>query len=134
VDYVHLLEKEQMKTEEFPEFIPGDSLRVQLKVVEGDKERLQAFEGLCIARGNSGLKETITLRKISHGVGVERTIMLHSPRLVSIKVIRRGHARRARLYYLRDKKGKAARVRERKLVAPAASAGSSGAAGSSKAG
>jgi large subunit ribosomal protein L19 len=113
MDYIKLLEKEQMKTD-LPEFRPGDTVKVQIKVVEGGKERLQAFEGICIERKNSGLRETITLRKISHGVGVERTLPLHSPRVDKITVVRRGDVRRARLYYLRSKVGKSAKVKELK--------------------
>ena len=115
MDTIRLLEREQMKSE-IPDFKPGDTLRVQIKVIEGGRERLQAYEGICIARGNSGLKETFTLRRISHGVGVERTLMLHSPMLQSITVTRRGEVRRARLYYLRSKIGKQARVKEKKVA------------------
>lgn len=111
MDYIALLEKEQMKSE-IPKFRPGDTVKVQIKVVEGGKERFQAFEGICIERKNSGLRETFTLRKISHGVGVERTLPIHSPRVDKITVVRRGDVRRSRLYYLRSKVGKAAKVKE----------------------
>ncbi|MFH0800886.1 MAG: 50S ribosomal protein L19 [bacterium] len=111
MDYIALLEKEQMKSE-IPKFRPGDTVKVQIKVVEGGKERLQAFEGICIERKNAGLRETFTLRKISHGVGVERTLPIHSPRVDKITVVRRGDVRRSRLYYLRSKVGKAAKVKE----------------------
>lgn len=108
------IEAEQMK-KDLPEFGPGDTVRAWLKVVEGGKERLQAFEGVCITRNRRGsLREAMTLRKISHGVGVERTVLIHSPRLDKVEVVRRGVVRRARLYYLRDKIGKDARVKERR--------------------
>lgn len=113
MDLIRSLENEQLK-KDVADFRPGDTIRVQIKVVEGGKERLQAFEGICIERKNGGLKETFTVRKISHGVGVERTLLLHSPRVDKIDVIRRGDVRRARLYYLRGLQGKAARVREKK--------------------
>lgn len=103
--------------EAFPAFGPGDTVKAWLMVVEGGKERLQAFEGICLKRGNSGLKETFTLRKVSGGVGVERTILLNSPRLVRVEVLRRGDVRRARLFYLRDRVGKKARVKEKRFVA-----------------
>jgi len=115
VDIIRLIEREQMKSE-IPEFRPGDTLRVQIKVVEGGKERLQAFEGVCIVRSKTGLNEMFTLRRISHGVGVERTLLLHAPMLQKIEVIRRGEVRKARLYYLREKIGKAAKVKEKKMT------------------
>ncbi|HEX9693289.1 MAG TPA: 50S ribosomal protein L19 [Gemmatimonadales bacterium] len=96
-----------------PEFRPGDTLRVAVRVREGDKERLQAFEGVCIARRGGGMNETFTVRKVSAGVGVERVFPLHSPGVASIDVVRRGRVRRAKLYYLRQLSGKAARIRER---------------------
>ncbi len=114
MDTIKLLEREQMKSE-IPDFKPGDTVRVQIKVVEGGRERLQAFEGICIVRNNAGLKEKFTLRRISHGVGVERTLLLHSPMLQTITVTRRGEVRRSRLYYLREKIGKKAKVKEKKL-------------------
>jgi large subunit ribosomal protein L19 len=115
VDTIKLLEREQMKSE-IPDFKPGDTLRIQIKVVEGGKERLQAFEGICIVRNSTGLNESFTLRRIAHGVGVERTLLLHSPMLQKIEVIRRGEVRRARLFYLRSKVGKHAKVKEKKMV------------------
>ncbi len=115
MDTIRLIEREQMKSE-IPEFRPGDTLRVQIKVVEGGKERLQAFEGVCIVRSKTGLNEMFTLRRISHGVGVERMLLLHAPMLQKIEVIRRGEVRKARLYYLRDKIGKAAKVKEKKMT------------------
>jgi large subunit ribosomal protein L19 len=96
-----------------PEFAPGDTLRVNVKVVEGTRERVQAFEGVCIARKNSGLSSNFTVRKISFGEGVERVFPLYSPRLASIEVVRRGDVRRAKLYYLRGRRGKSARILEK---------------------
>jgi large subunit ribosomal protein L19 len=96
-----------------PDFAPGDTVKVNVKVVEGDRERVQAFEGVCIARKNAGINSSFTVRKISYGEGVERIFPLHSPRLVSIEVIRRGDVRRAKLYYLRGLRGKAARISEK---------------------
>jgi large subunit ribosomal protein L19 len=96
-----------------PEFRPGDTLRVSLKVVEGERERIQAFEGVCIARKNSGVNSNFTLRKISYGEGVERIFPLYSPRITLIEVVRRGAVRRAKLYYLRALRGKSARIAER---------------------
>ena len=95
-----------------PEFRPGDTVRVSVKVVEGDRERVQAFEGVCIARKNAGINSNFTLRKISYGEGVERVFPLYSPRLTAIEVVRRGAVRRAKLYYLRDRRGKSARIAE----------------------
>jgi large subunit ribosomal protein L19 len=108
-----------------PPFRPGDTLRVNVRVKEGEKERLQAFEGVCIARRGSGVSETFTVRKISNGVGVERIFPVHSPMLGDITVVRRGLVRRAKLYYLRNLTGKATRIKERKVRAPGA--GESGA-------
>jgi len=96
-----------------PEFQPGDTVRVSLKVVEGERERIQAFEGVCIARKNAGLNSNFTLRKISYGEGVERIFPLYSPRISGMEVVRRGSVRRAKLYYLRGRTGKAARIAER---------------------
>ena len=96
-----------------PEFRPGDTVRVSVKVVEGERERIQAFEGVCIARKNSGVNSNFTLRKISYGEGVERIFPLYSPRITLIEVVRRGAVRRAKLYYLRALRGKAARISER---------------------
>jgi large subunit ribosomal protein L19 len=96
-----------------PEFQPGDTVRVSLRVVEGERERLQAFEGVCIARKNAGINSNFTLRKISYGEGVERVFPLYSPRISAIEVLRRGAVRRAKLYYLRGRTGKAARIAER---------------------
>ncbi len=103
---------EQMHNE-FPEFAPGDTIIVSVKVKEGDRERIQAFEGVCIAIRNRGLNSAFTVRKISHGVGVERVFQTHSPLIDSIKIKRRGDVRRAKLYYLRGLEGKAARIKEK---------------------
>lgn len=97
-----------------PEFGAGDTLRVNVRIVEGTTERVQAFEGVCIGRKNRGLHSSFTVRKISHGEGVERTFPLFSPRLESIDVVRRGDVRRAKLYYLRDRSGKSARIKEKR--------------------
>ena len=96
-----------------PDFRPGDTLKVSIKVVEGERERIQAFEGVCIARKNAGINSSFTLRKISYGEGVERIFPLYSPRIAAIEVVRRGAVRRAKLYYLRGLTGKAARITER---------------------
>jgi len=106
------LENAQLK-QNVPEFAPGDTVVVQVRVVEGTRERLQAFEGIVIAKRNRGLNSAFTVRKISHGVGVERVFQTHSPSVGSIEVKRRGDVRRAKLYYLRDLTGKAARIKER---------------------
>jgi large subunit ribosomal protein L19 len=106
------LENEQM-SKEIPEFGPGDTLVVQVKVKEGERERLQAFEGVCIAKKNRGLNSSFTVRKISHGEGVERVFQTHSPLVNEIQVKRRGDVRRAKLYYLRGRTGKAARIKEK---------------------
>ena len=106
------LEEEQMG-KELPEFGPGDTVVVQVKVKEGARERLQAFEGVCIGKRNRGLKSAFTVRKVSHGIGVERTFQTYSPLVDSIKVKRRGDVRQAKLYYLRELSGRAARIKER---------------------
>ena len=98
--------------EDLPEFAPGDTLRVNVRVREGDKERLQAFEGVCIARKGGGISETFTVRKVSSGVGVERIFPIHSPSIDAVTVVRRGRVRRAKLYYLRNRRGKSARIKE----------------------
>ena len=96
-----------------PEFGPGDTLRVNVKVIEGTRERVQAFEGVCIARKNAGVNSNFTVRKISYGEGVERVFPLHSPRIASVELVRRGDVRRAKLYYLRGRRGKSARIAEK---------------------
>lgn len=101
--------------EDLPAFRPGDTVRVNVRVKEGEKERLQAFEGVCIARRGSGVSETFTVRKISNGVGVERIFPVHSPMIGGLQVVRRGQVRRAKLYYLRSLTGKATRIREKKV-------------------
>ncbi|MDA8169621.1 MAG: 50S ribosomal protein L19 [Nitrospiraceae bacterium] len=101
---------------EVPAFNIGDTVRVFMKVIEGDKERIQPFEGLVIARKNGGIRETVTVRKISFGVGVEKIFPLHSPFVESIKVIRQGRVRQAKLYYIRDKKGKEAKIKEKQFA------------------
>lgn len=103
----------QKNKNDFPAFQPGDTIRMEIKVREGEKERLQAFEGVVIARRYAGLRENFTVRKISYGVGVERTFMLHSPNIAGIKVMRRGRVARGKLYYLRGRVGKKTRVRDR---------------------
>ncbi len=109
---IQQLEREQM-TREVPEFAPGDNVVVQVKVKEGNRERLQAFEGVVIAKRNRGLNSSFTVRKISHGEGVERVFQTYSPSIQGIKVKRRGDVRRAKLYYLRNLTGKAARIKEK---------------------
>ncbi|TXL67661.1 50S ribosomal protein L19 [Cerasibacillus terrae] len=105
--------KEQLRTDH-PDFRAGDTVKVHVKVVEGSRERIQVFEGVVIKRQNGGISETFTVRKISYGVGVERTFPVHSPRVDKIEVVRRGTVRRAKLYYLRNLRGKAARIKERR--------------------
>lgn len=107
-----VVENTQLK-ETIPNFQPGDTLRVHVRIKEGNKERLQAFEGICIARKHGGARETITVRKVSFGIGVERIFPLHGTVIDHIDVVRRGRVRRAKLYYLRDLRGKAARIKER---------------------
>ena len=111
------LEAEQVEkltaTRAVPPFQPGDTVKVSVRVVEGERERIQAFEGVCIARKNAGINSNFTLRKISYGEGVERIFPLYSPRITAIEVVRRGSVRRAKLYYLRGRTGKAARIAER---------------------
>jgi large subunit ribosomal protein L19 len=109
---IDAIEQEQM-TKEIPDFAPGDTVIVQVKVKEGNRERLQAFEGVVIAKRNRGLNSSFTVRKISHGEGVERVFQTYSPLVDSIKVKRRGDVRRAKLYYLRGRTGKAARIKEK---------------------
>ncbi len=106
------IEKTQLR-DNIPAFQPGDTLRVHVRIKEGNKERIQAFEGICIARKHGGVRETVTVRKVSFGVGVERIFPLHATVIDHIDVIRRGKVRRAKLYYLRDLRGKAARIKER---------------------
>lgn len=111
MNLVQSLEKEYLK-KEIPAFKPGDTVKVHYKVIEGNRERIQVFEGVVIRRRGGGMSETFTVRRVSYGVGVERTFPLHSPKIDRIEVTRRGRVRRARLYYLRQLRGKAARIKE----------------------
>jgi large subunit ribosomal protein L19 len=117
MNIIQQLEKEQMAKlsagKEIPDFGPGDTVLVNVKVVEGDRTRVQAYEGVCIGRSGGGLNENFTVRKISYGEGVERVFPLYSPMVDSIRVVRRGKVRRAKLYYLRERRGKSARIAER---------------------
>jgi large subunit ribosomal protein L19 len=113
MDYIRMIEEQQLKTN-IPSFRPGDTVKVHVKIIEGSRERIQIFEGLVIRRKGDGLRETFTVRRVSNGVGVERTFPLHSPRIDKLEVVRKGIVRRAKLYYLRDRYGKAARIRERR--------------------
>ena len=117
MNIIQQFEKEQVEKlsagKEIPDFAPGDTVLVNVKVVEGDKSRVQAYEGVCIGRAGGGLHENFTVRKISYGEGVERVFPLYSPMIDSIKVVRRGKVRRAKLYYLRGRRGKSARIVER---------------------
>jgi len=126
-----ILEQKQLRSD-IPDFQPGDTVKVHVKIKEGDKERLQAFEGVVIARKHSGIRETITVRKTSFGVGVERIFPLHASVLDRIDVVRRGRVRRAKLYYLRALRGKAARIRERDTRAERAAAAAAGAAAAAR--
>ena len=118
MNLIQMLEQEQIaelsKDKKIPEFRPGDTLRVGVKVVEGDRSRVQMYEGVCIARSNKGVNSNFTVRKISFGEGVERVFPLYSPIVDSIEVVRRGAVRRAKLYYLRGRRGKSARIAERR--------------------
>lgn len=113
MDLIRMIEREQMK-EDVPEFGPGDTVRVHVKVKEGNRERIQVFEGVVIARKGGGLDETFTVRRVSYGVGVERVFPIHAPVVDRIEVIRRGRVRRAKLYFLRHLRGKAARIKEKR--------------------
>ena len=117
MNIIEKIEKEQLEKlssgKQMPDFNPGDTIKVDVKVVEGTRERIQAFEGVCIARGGKGINESFTVRKISYGEGVERVFPLFSPKISSITLVRKGKVRRAKLYYLRDRRGKAARIVEK---------------------
>ncbi|MDQ7850293.1 MAG: 50S ribosomal protein L19 [Armatimonadota bacterium] len=113
MDRLATVDREGLRAE-VPTFAPGDTVRVHIKVSEGGRERVQAFEGVVIARKGGGRRETFTVRRVSHGIGVERTFPLHSPRVERIDLVRRGKARRAKLYFLRGKVGKAARIKEQR--------------------
>jgi len=122
MNIIQQLEKEEadrlIATRSIPDFQPGDTLRVNVKIKEGERERVQAYEGVCIARQGGGINESFTVRKISFGEGVERVFPLHSPNIDSIEVVRRGAVRRAKLYYLRGRTGKSARIAERRDARP----------------
>jgi len=113
VDYIRMIEEEQMK-KDIPSFRSGDTVKVHVRIIEGARERIQVFEGVVIKIKGDGLRETFTVRRVTNGVGVERTFPMHSPRLDKIEVVRHGIVRRAKLYYLRSRSGKAARIRERR--------------------
>jgi large subunit ribosomal protein L19 len=119
VQIIDQIEFEQLRTDA-PVFGPGDTVRVHNRVIEGNKERIQVFEGVVIGKKDGGVRAAFTVRKISHGVGVERTFMLHSPRIAKIEVTRQGAVRRAKLYYLREKIGKATKIKERQGARQAA--------------
>lgn len=106
--------EQAVATREHPDFAPGDTVNVNVRVVEGEKERVQVFKGVVIARKHGGARESFTVRKVSYGVGVERVFPLHSPMIESIELVRRGRVRRAKLYYLRERRGKAARIAEKR--------------------
>ena len=110
---IETLEKEQLRSD-IPDFAPGDTVRVHAKIVEGSRERIQMFEGVVISRQGTGVRETFTVRRISYGIGVERMFPVHSPRIEKIDVLRKGIVRRAKLYYLRNLTGKAARIKEKR--------------------
>ena len=112
MNLIRTLEQEQIKAD-IPDFRPGDTVKVHVKVIEGTRERIQVFEGVVIRRRGGGMSETFTVRRVSYGVGVERTFPLNTPKIEKIEVIRRGQIRRARLYYLRQLRGKAARIKEK---------------------
>jgi len=116
-ELIRLVEATQLR-DDIPEFGPGDTVNVHVRVVEGDKERIQQFKGVVISIRGSGTRKTFTVRKVSNGVGVERIFPLYSPKIAKIEVLRRGHVRRAKLYYLRQRSGKAARIKEKRYVAP----------------
>lgn len=113
MDIIRTIESEQIRTD-LPDFRPGDTVRVHVKVVEGGRERVQVFEGVVIAFNGGGLTETFTVRRVTYGIGVERVFPLHSPRIETVEVLRRGRVRRAKLYYQRKRRGKAARIREKR--------------------
>ena len=113
MNIIEALEKEQLRSD-IPVFAPGDTVRVHAKIVEGTRERIQVFEGVVIGRQGTGVRETFTVRRISYGIGVERMFPVHSPRIAKIEVVRHGVVRRAKLYYLRNLTGKAARIKEKR--------------------
>ena len=111
MDYIRAIERQQIR-EDIPQVLPGDNVKVHYRIKEGDRERIQIFQGDVIRKSGPGARETFTVRKVSYGVGVERTYPVHSPKIAKLEVLRHGHVRRAKLYYLRNKVGKAARLRE----------------------
>ncbi len=113
MDVIQEIEREQLR-DDIPDVAPGDTVRVLVRVIEGEKERIQPFEGVCIARKGGGVRETLTVRKVSGGVGVERIFPMHSPSIAELKIIRRSKVRRAKLYYLRSLRGKKARLKEKR--------------------
>lgn len=113
MDLIQAIEKEQIRND-LPDFRPGDTVKVHAKVVEGNRERIQVYEGVTIRKRGGGLGATFTVRRITYGVAVERTFLLHSPRVDKVEIVRKGRVRRARLYYLRERVGKAARIREKR--------------------
>jgi large subunit ribosomal protein L19 len=117
MDVLKNVEAPQIRSDH-PEFGPGDTIKMQVKVVEGEKERLQVFQGVVLGRRGAGLRASFTVRKVSDGVGVERIFPLHSPSIAKIEVVRRGAVRRAKIYYLSDLKGKSARIKERRTIGP----------------
>ena len=126
MNLIEQIEQEQLailtQSGDVPDFAAGDTVRVHVRVIEGNRERVQAFEGVCIARRNRGVNSSFTVRKISYGEGVERVFPLYSPRIDSVDVVRRGKVRRAKLYYLRDRRGKSARIAERRTERPSSKA------------
>jgi large subunit ribosomal protein L19 len=122
MNVIQQIEQQQVaalaQSRQIPDFRPGDTVRVNVRVIEGNRERVQAFEGVCIARRNRSINSSFTVRKISYGEGVERVFPLYSPRIESIDVVRRGKVRRAKLYYLRGRRGKSARIAERRIDRP----------------
>lgn len=116
MNIIEQIEKENLR-KDVPAFEVGDTVKVYVKVVEGDKERLQSYEGIVTAKRNGSIRESFTVRRISYGVGVERTFPLHSPRISKVEVVRKGRVRRAKLYYLADRQGKAAKIKEKRRVA-----------------
>ena len=113
MDYIRMIERQQLR-DDIPEILPGDNVKVHYRIKEGDRERIQVFQGDVIRLSGAGARETFTVRKISFGVGVERTFPVHSPKIAKLEVVRHGKVRRAKLYYLRDKVGKAARIPEKR--------------------
>lgn len=113
VDLVRSVQEQQLRATPLPDFGPGDTVRVSSRIIEGGRERTQVFEGVVIRKRGGGVDATFTVRRVTHGVGVERTFLLNSPRVEGVEVVRRGRVRRARLYYLRERIGKAARIREK---------------------